>query len=82
MLGFQMVPVPPIHEVINLLTDSSCEYRDWSKHQEMHQLSFDQLMWVIDVAKLKTCYRMVSSSRTKATSARTINRINPDLDRI
>lgn len=62
MLGFQMVPVPPVQEVIDLLMENSCGYREWSQHQAVHRLGFDQLMWVIDVAKFKTCYRMVSSS--------------------
>ena len=62
MLGFQMVAVPPVQEAIDLLTEDSCGYLEWSQHQALHRLGFDRLMWVIDVAKFKACYRMVSSS--------------------
>ena len=63
MLGFQMVPIPPVQEVIDLITEDTYGYREWSHHLTMHQLGFDQIMWILDVAKFKTCYRMVSSSQ-------------------
>lgn len=65
MLGFQMVPVPPVREVIDLVTFDTCRYREWSQYEMMHGLDSDALAWVTDVANFKTCYRMVSSIPTK-----------------
>lgn len=66
MLGFQMVPVPPVLEVIDLVTGETCRYREWSQHEVMHGLDSEELAWVTDVANFKTCFRMVSSLPTKA----------------
>lgn len=61
MLGFQMVPVPPIREVFELLVYDTYRYREWTQHEVMHGLDFDDLLWITEVAYFKTCYRMVSS---------------------
>ena len=61
MLGFKMMAVPSLEDAEDLVApDTHSAYREWSQYEQLHRLSFDELMWVLDLANFKSCYRMVS----------------------